>query len=197
MIHTCTGDSWKEDEVIVTNHPGAGGSHLPDITVITSVWDGGKPVFYVASRGHHADVGGLTPGSMPPFSRSLDDEGVAIKSFKLVVKQKFMEEEIKALLLNPGEGKIGTRTIKDNISDLKAQVAANNRGISLIKGLIEEYGLPYVHSYMKFIQENAEECVRRMLVNISLKNGLPEIGNFCRIIFFLFSISLLEYMLFQ
>jgi len=93
---------------------------LPDITVITPVWSGGKPIFYVASRGHHADVGGLTPGSMPPFSRTLKDEGIAIKSFKLVEKGIFKEKEIIKIFTEPEEGVIGTRALKDNICDLKA-----------------------------------------------------------------------------
>jgi len=164
-------ESWKEKEVIISNHPKAGGSHLPDITVISSVWNEGKPVFYVASRGHHADVGGITPGSMPPMSKELKEEGVAIVSEKLVIKEEFQEETITKILLDDGKG---TRTLKDNISDLKAQVAANNKGISLINELIHEYGLDYVLTYMRFIQENAEECVRRMLVELSLKNHLKE-----------------------
>jgi len=78
------GDSWKEGEVILANHPLAGGTHLPDMTIITPVFDAGKPVFYVASRGHHADIGGIQPGSMPPFSKCLDEEGAAFMGFKIV-----------------------------------------------------------------------------------------------------------------
>lgn len=162
---------WKENEVIVSNHPKAGGSHLPDITVISSVWSGGKPVFYVASRGHHADIGGITPGSMPPMSKTLIEEGVAIVSEKLVLGEEFQEKTITKILLAEGKG---TRSLNDNISDLKAQVAANNKGIALINELIKQYGLEYVLTYMKFIQENAEECVRRMLIELSFKNNLKE-----------------------
>jgi 5-oxoprolinase (ATP-hydrolysing) len=103
---------------------------------------------------------------MPPFSKSLKEEGIAIKSFKLVENGLFKEEEMINLLKNPDFGK-GTRTLSDNLSDLKAQVAANNKGEQLIKDLITEYGLNYVHAYMNFIQSNAEECVRSMLVHIS------------------------------
>lgn len=104
----------------MTNHPAAGGAHLPDVTVISPVWEMGKPIFYVASRGHHADIGGLTPGSMPPFSKSIHDEGIAIKSFKLVQKGIFQEQELIKLLTQPGENKISTRTLSDNLSDIKA-----------------------------------------------------------------------------
>ena len=132
---------WKEGEVIVTNHPAAGGSHLPDITVITPVYENGKPVFFVASRGHHADIGGISPGSMPPFSRRLSEEGAAIKSFKLVKDNTFQLEGICDLLKE-------SRLIDDNIADLKAQVAANQKGISLVKELINEYSLEVVQAYM-------------------------------------------------
>ena len=114
-------------EVWVTNHPATGGSHLPDITVITPVVKEGNPLFFVASRGHHADIGGTTPGSMPPFSQSLDEEGVCIKTFKLVENGEFQEEGIKKILTEAG-----TRALADNLSDLKAQVSANQRGIDLL-----------------------------------------------------------------
>ena len=152
-----------EGDVLVTNHPQAGGSHLPDITVVTPVFREGKIVFLVASRGHHADVGGITPGSMPPFSRSIADEGAAIKAFKLVSGGVFQEDGIELLLTRPETGSPGTRKLADNISDLKAQVAANQRGILLINELIDEYGLEEVQAYMGYVQENAELAVRDML----------------------------------
>ncbi|EAR87851.1 hydantoinase/oxoprolinase (macronuclear) [Tetrahymena thermophila SB210] len=176
------GSSWKEDEVILSNHPAAGGSHLPDITIITPVFDvvdqvtqEKKPIFYIASRGHHADVGGLTPGSMPPFSRSILDEGIAIKSLKIVRDGILQEQEIIDIFTNPGPNQRGTRALNDNISDIKAQVSANNRGVELIKQLIQEYSLHYVQAYMHFIQDNAEESVRRMLVDLSIKNKMAEV----------------------
>lgn len=94
------GKDWKEGEVILANHPVAGGTHLPDMTVITPVYDKGQVVFYVASRGHHADIGGITPGSMPPFSKELREEGAAIMSLKLVENGEFQEERITDVLVN-------------------------------------------------------------------------------------------------
>lgn len=163
----------NEGDVLVTNHPCAGGSHLPDITVVTPVFDNGKLVFFVASRGHHAEIGGITPGSMPPFSKSIWEEGAAIKTFKLVEKGIFQEEGILKLLQSPCSDELssckipGTRRLYDNLSDLRAQVAANQRGISLIKELIEQYGLDTVQSYMTHVQTNAEEAVREMLKSVS------------------------------
>ncbi|PPR86356.1 hypothetical protein GOBAR_AA34337 [Gossypium barbadense] len=168
------GDNLNEGDVLVTNHPCAGGSHLPDITVITPVFDNGKLVFFVASRGHHAEIGGVTPGSMPPFSKSIWEEGAAIKAFKLVEKGIFQEEGIIKLLKFPGADEHsqnipGTRRLQDNLSDLRAQVAANQRGITLIKELIEQYGLETVQAYMTYVQLNAEEAVREMLKAVAAR----------------------------
>ncbi|GAV65993.1 Hydantoinase_A domain-containing protein/Hydantoinase_B domain-containing protein/Hydant_A_N domain-containing protein [Cephalotus follicularis] len=168
------GGNLNEGDVLVTNHPCAGGSHLPDITVITPVFSNGKLVFFVASRGHHAEIGGITPGSMPPFSKSIWEEGAAIKAFKLVEKGIFQEEGIIKLLQFPCSDESvpkvpGTRRLQDNLSDLRAQVAANQRGIALIKELIEQYGLDTVQAYMTFVQFNAEEAVREMLKSVASK----------------------------
>lgn len=168
------GDNLNEGDVLVTNHPCAGGSHLPDITVITPVFDHGELVFFVASRGHHAEIGGITPGSMPPFSKSIWEEGVAIKAFKLVEKGVFQEEGITKLFQFPCSDETahkipGTRQLQDNLSDLRAQVAANQRGISLIKELIDQYGLKTVQAYMTYVQLNAEEAVREMLKSVATK----------------------------
>ncbi|GJT96584.1 5-oxoprolinase [Tanacetum coccineum] len=168
------GKNLSEGDVLVTNHPCSGGSHLPDITVITPVFDNGKLVFFVASRGHHAEIGGITPGSMPPFSKSIYEEGAAIKAFKLVEKGIFQEEGITKLLKYPSSDESlikipGTRRLQDNLSDLRAQIAANQRGIVLIKELIEHYGLETVQSYMVYVQKNAEEAVREMLKSIPEK----------------------------
>merc|ERR1719495_2103226 len=157
-----------QGDVILANHPKAGGSHLPDLTVITPVFYKGsdKPVFFVANRGHHADIGGITPGSMPPHSKHLFQEGATFKSFKVVDRGVFREEDlIKKLLEDPAKFPdcSGTRTLQENISDLKAQIAANNKGIRLVSDLIEEYSLAVVQSYMTYIQENAEVAVRDML----------------------------------
>ncbi|RVE41250.1 hypothetical protein evm_014101 [Chilo suppressalis] len=129
------GDSMKPGDVLLANHPKAGGSHLPDLTVITPVFYGSnpRPIFFVASRGHHADIGGLTPGSMPPHSTSLTQEGAAFKSMLLVDGGKFNEDELTKELMKPGKepGCSGTRNLADNLSDLKAQVAANQRVITV------------------------------------------------------------------
>ncbi|KAL4856136.1 5-oxoprolinase [Chlorella vulgaris] len=170
-----------EGDVLVSNHPQlAGGSHLPDITVITPVFEDGRIVFFVASRGHHADIGGISPGSMPPHSHCLAEEGAAIISFKLVQQGRLDEAGITQLLLAPGQsgvaGVSGTRNLQDNLSDLKAQVAANTKGIALVKELILEYGLVVVQAYMGHIQANAEHAVREMLMAFSREQGLSEVG---------------------
>lgn len=143
------GNKLKPGDVIVSNHPIAGGSHLPDITVITPVIDEKtqEVLFWCASRGHHADIGGITAGSMPPNSKEIWQEGASFTSFKLVSEGKFDEEGLVDIMLHqPAKypGCSGTRTLRDNISDLKAQVAANSKGIGLIQDLIKDYGLDVV-----------------------------------------------------
>jgi 5-oxoprolinase (ATP-hydrolysing) len=160
----------KKGDVLVSNHPMFGGTHLPDITVITPAFSGDNIVFYVASRAHHADIGGILPGSMPPHSRELYQEGAAIKSEKLVSQGHFDEERITELLLTePAKhpGCSGTRCLADNINDLKAQVAANQKGINLISSLIDDYGEDVVQFYMHNIQDNAELSVRNLLREVS------------------------------
>ena len=178
------GDSWRDGDVLVTNHPQAGGSHLPDITVITPVFHEGKKVFFVASRGHHSDIGGISPGSMPPFSKRLYQEGARIVSHKLVTREGgFDEKGITEILNAPGSIQVeegeptcsASRNLRDSISDLKAQVAANHKGINLMEELIAQYSLEVVQQYMKYIQENAEGAVRDMLCDISLQRGLKEV----------------------
>ncbi|XP_066600617.1 5-oxoprolinase [Prorops nasuta] len=160
-------------DVILANHPAAGGSHLPDLTVITPVFhqDIPKPVFFVASRGHHADIGGITPGSMPPHSTTLLQEGATFKSFLLVHKGVFREKELTEELMAPGKlpGCSGTRNLSDNLSDLKAQIAANRKGSQLVNELIDVYGLHVVQAYMAHIQNNAELAVREMLKSVGQK----------------------------
>lgn len=146
-----------------------GGTHLPDITVITPAFSGDKIIFYVASRAHHADIGGILPGSMPPHSRELFQEGAAIKSEKLVSQGQFNEKRITELLFDePGQypGCSGTRCLSDNINDLKAQVAANQKGINLISTLMDDYGEEVVTFYMRNIQANAESSVRTLLKSV-------------------------------
>ncbi|XP_047381473.1 5-oxoprolinase isoform X3 [Sciurus carolinensis] len=161
------GSDLHPGDVLLSNHPSAGGSHLPDLTVITPVfWPGQtRPVFYVASRGHHADIGGITPGSMPPHSTALQQEGAVFLSFKLVQGGVFQEEAVTEALRAPSKisGCSGTRNLHDNLSDLRAQVAANQKGIQLVGELIGQYGLDVVQAYMGHIQANAELAVRDML----------------------------------
>ncbi|KAI9848417.1 MAG: hypothetical protein M1837_000212 [Sclerophora amabilis] len=160
----------KKGDVIVSNHPEFGGTHLPDITVITPSFSGNKIVFYVASRAHHADIGGILPGSMPPHSQELFQEGAAIKSEKLVSEGHFNEKRITEILhTEPAQypGCSGTRCLADNINDLKAQIAANQKGINLISSLIEDYGEEVVQFYMVNIQNNAELSVRNLLKDVS------------------------------
>lgn len=165
----------KDGDVLVSNHPSCGGTHLPDITVITPVFDdSGELAFYVASRGHHADIGGILPGSMPPNSAALWQEGAAIESTKLVSEGLFNEEEVvRLLLVEPAKhpGCSGSRKLADNISDLKAQIAANQKGISLIRSLIAEFGLDVVHRYMYAIQTTAEIAVRELLKSTLADHG--------------------------
>ncbi|XP_063975496.1 5-oxoprolinase isoform X2 [Diachasmimorpha longicaudata] len=160
-------------DVILANHPSAGGSHLPDLTVITPVFHGDldAPVFFVASRGHHADIGGITPGSMPPHSTTLLQEGATFKSFILVHKGVFREREVTEALMSPSKypGSSGTRNLPDNLSDLKAQIAANHKGTQLVNELIDIYGLDVVQAYMGHIQSNAEMAVREMLTTVGEK----------------------------
>jgi 5-oxoprolinase (ATP-hydrolysing) len=177
-------DDLKPGDVLVSNHPAAGGSHLPDITVITPVFRGELLIFWVASRGHHADIGGISPGSMPPNSRTIEEEGACITSFKLVQNGAFQEDGIRELLLAPGKltpaagrpGIRGTRLLTDNISDLKAQVAANQKGIELVLEMVAHYGLEVVQAYMRHVQDAAEEAVRTRLKELSLDKGLAERG---------------------
>lgn len=156
----------KPGDVIVSNHPLAGGTHLPDITVISPAFEGDEIIFYVASRAHHSDIGGLLPGSMPPNSRVLEQEGAAIFSELLVKNGELQEERITDLLMHQPakmQGCLGTRRLSDNISDLKAQIAANRRGITLIDKLVAEFGLPTITKYMGAIQDNAADTVTKML----------------------------------
>lgn len=163
-------DKLKRGDVIVSNHPEFGGTHLPDITVITPAFSSDQIIFYVASRAHHADIGGVLPGSMPPHSRNLFQEGAAIKSEKLVSEGKFNEKRMTELLYDePSQYPecSGTRCLSDNLNDLKAQVAANQKGINLINTLIEDYSEEVVQFYMKCIQDNAELSVRNLLQDVS------------------------------
>lgn len=169
-------DMWQgklqDGDVIVANHPAHGGSHLPDITVITPVFHTKTQeiIFWAASRGHHSDIGGITAGSMPPFSKEIWEEGAMIPGFKVVKAGSFDEEGIIDLLYTqPGKfpGCSGSRSLSDSISDLKAQIAANNKGISLLRDIIQDFGLEVVQFYMYGIQKNAEQAVRELLKGVA------------------------------
>jgi 5-oxoprolinase (ATP-hydrolysing) len=148
-------------EVFVLNDPYHGGTHLPDVTVVTPVFMGeAQPSFFVASRGHHADIGGITPGSMPPFSTTIDEEGVLIDNFKLIEAGRMRESALEALLES---GAHPARNSQQNLADLRAQVAANEKGVQELRAMVEEYGLQTVTRYMRHVQDNAEECVRRAI----------------------------------
>ncbi len=174
-------------DVYVLNDPYHGGTHLPDVTVITPVFlqipsastgDGrggagripalaAEPTFYVGSRGHHADIGGVTPGSMPPFSTDIEEEGVQIDNFKLVDRGVLRETEMLALLREGA--KYPSRNPGQNMADLKAQIAANEKGVQELRKMVDQFGLDVVQAYMQHVQDNAEESVRRVITQ--LKDG--------------------------
>ncbi len=156
----------KPGDVFMLNNPYNGGTHLPDVTVVTPVFEssGGELVFYVASRGHHADIGGITPGSMPPFSSSIADEGILIDNFQLVEQGRFLETELIQLL---SFGQHPARNVAQNIADLRAQIAANNKGVVELNRMVAEFGLETVHAYMRHVQANAESCVRKVIDSLS------------------------------
>jgi len=156
----------RPGDVYVLNDPYHGGTHLPDVTVVTPVYlddASDSPTFYVGSRGHHADIGGTTPGSMPPFSTRIEEEGVEFDNVKLVEDGRFLEDETRALLES---GRWPARNPAQNIADLKAQVAANEKGARELAQMVEQYGLDVVRSYMKHVQDNAEESVRRVITRL-------------------------------
>ncbi|MDT9178292.1 MAG: hydantoinase B/oxoprolinase family protein [Limnospira sp. PMC 1291.21] len=155
-------ETLKPGDVYMLNNPYDGGTHLPDITVITPVFDtaGLNILFYVASRGHHADLGGITPGSMPPHSQTVLEEGILIDNFQLVDSGKFREAELLKLLTHHP---YPARNPETNIADLQAQIAANEKGVTELQKMVAQYGLATVQAYMKFVQDNAEECVRKAI----------------------------------
>ena len=148
-------------DVVLTNDPYRGGSHLPDLTVVTPVFGAaGTILFIVASRAHHAELGGIVPGSMPPFSKTLADEGVLIRNLRLVRQGVFQEAALRSLLT---AGPYPSRRPDDNVADVTAQIAANQTGVQLLDQLVERHTLPTVQLYMRFIREAAASKVRRAL----------------------------------
>jgi 5-oxoprolinase (ATP-hydrolysing) len=162
----------RRGDVYMLNDPYRGGTHLPDITVVSPVYlEGPKPAFYVASRGHHADVGGITPGSMPPFSTTIEEEGVRFDNFLLVREGQFREAELRKALAS-------ARNPEQNIADLRAQIAANEKGAHELAAMVAQYGAATVAAYMRHVQDNAEESVRRVITalhdgqyKLTLDNG--------------------------
>ena len=165
-------------DVYVLNDPYHGGTHLPDVTVVTPVYlntTDAKPSFYVASRGHHADIGGTTPGSMPPFSKTIDEEGVLFDNFLLVRDGQLREAELTAQLRS---GPYPARNPQQTIADLRAQIAANQKGVEELIAMVAQFGRVTVNAYMKHVQDNAEESVRRVITALDLRppgspGGLP------------------------
>ncbi|MFM2450278.1 MAG: hypothetical protein RIS44_2728 [Pseudomonadota bacterium] len=158
----------KPGDVFALNDPYHGGTHLPDVTVVTPVFDDANKniLFYVGSRGHHADIGGTTPGSMPPFSTRIEEEGVQINNIKLVDQGRMLEAEMVALL---SSGDYPSRNPQQNIADMRAQIAANEKGVQELRKMVAQFGLSVVQAYMGHVQDNAEESVRRVITK--LKDG--------------------------
>ncbi|WP_338038718.1 hydantoinase B/oxoprolinase family protein [Neosynechococcus sphagnicola] len=159
---TAVGNTIQPGTVYASNNPYRGGTHLPDITVITPVFLAGitTPSFYVASRGHHADIGGITPGSMPPHSRTLAEEGILLDQVPLVIQGQLCESDLLALLTS---GPYPARNPQQNLADLKAQIAANERGVQALQQLVADLGLEMVQAYMGYVQDYAESCVRQAI----------------------------------
>ena len=158
------GDSW------MLNDPYRGGTHLPDITVVTPVFeaDGSEPLFFVASRAHHADVGGVSPGSMPALSRHIDDEGMRCEPFPLLRRGRLQQKDLERLLAS---GPHPPRNPDQNLADLKAQLAANEKGLQQLAEMIEHFGLDAVQAYMQHVRDNADTAVRDLLARLSDGSG--------------------------
>ncbi|RZM03802.1 MAG: hydantoinase B/oxoprolinase family protein, partial [Sphingomonas sp.] len=155
----------RRGDAYALNAPYRGGTHLPDITVIMPVFadDGDAPAFFVAARGHHADIGGITPGSMPPESLSVEEEGVLLDDVLVVDEGRFLEAELRAVFAG---GPYPARNIDQNIADLAAQLAACTRGATGLTRLADEYGTDVVAAYMEYVQANADAAVRRLIATL-------------------------------
>ncbi|MEI6445221.1 MAG: hydantoinase B/oxoprolinase family protein [Nostocales cyanobacterium ELA583] len=174
------GDNIKPGNVYLSNNPYNGGTHLPDVTAITPIFDqeNKQIIFYVASRGHQADIGGITPGSMPPHSTTVEEEGVIFDNFLLVEQGEFQETAVRNYLLNHP---YPSRNPDQNIADFKAQIAANARGLQELIKMVNQYGLKTVQLYMQFVQENAEESVRRAIDVLQNGSFIYEMDNGAKI----------------
>ncbi|MDX1200011.1 5-oxoprolinase (ATP-hydrolysing) [Sinorhizobium medicae] len=168
-------------DVFLINAPYNGGTHLPDLTVCTPVFDdAGREIrFWVASRGHHADIGGISPGSMSPLATDIEEEGVYIDNFKLINRGRFCEEELEKLLTG---ARYPVRNLLQNVNDLKAQVAANEKGVAELKKMIAQFGEDVVEAYMGHVQDNAAESVRRVLDQLPDGEFCYEMDQACRIV---------------
>jgi 5-oxoprolinase (ATP-hydrolysing) len=162
-VIVAVGRTAREGDAWMLNSPWNGGTHLPDVTVITPVIVDGTPAFWLGSRGHHADIGGRTPGSAPPDSTTIDEEGVVIDLFPLVVAGRLCETDTRALLAS---GRWPCRSPDQNMADLKAQVAANETGRQELLRVVSNHGAAVVQAYMRHVQKNAEECVRSVIDRI-------------------------------
>jgi 5-oxoprolinase (ATP-hydrolysing) len=158
-------DTMKPGDAYALNDPYQGGTHLPDITVITPVFDdsGARVLFYVGSRGHHADIGGATPGSMPPDSTRIEDEGVRLTNWKLVENDCLREKETLDLL---SAGAFPARNPRQNMADMRAQIAANEKGARELRAMVADFGLDVVQAYMRHVQDNAEQAVRKAITRL-------------------------------
>jgi 5-oxoprolinase (ATP-hydrolysing) len=160
---TKVGNRLQPGDMYALNDPYNGGTHLPDVTVLTAYFHESTPLFYIAARGHHADIGGITPGSMPPFSKTLHEEGVLLSMVKVAAEGRLFEKELIDLL---SAGRYPSRNPQQNIADLSAQVAALHRGLAEIDTMIGHYGASTVRAYMQYVQANAEESVRRLITSL-------------------------------
>jgi 5-oxoprolinase (ATP-hydrolysing) len=158
----------RDGDVFMLNDPYHGGTHLPDVTVITPVFANGsaEPLFYVGSRGHHADIGGITPGSMPPGSSHIEEEGVLIDNWQLVSEGRLRDADTRALLAS---GRYPARNVDQNMADLRAQIAANQKGVDELRRMVAQFGEDVVLAFMQHVQDNAEAAVRRVIG--ALKDG--------------------------
>ncbi len=171
----------RPGDAYVLNAPYNGGTHLPDVTVITPVFDTGSAdriLFYVGARGHHADIGGRTPGSAPPDSTTIHQEGVLIDNFLFVRQGRLREQEMRQLL---GSGAYPCRNLDQNMADLRAQLAANETGVQELRKMVEHFGVEVVHAYMQHVQDNAEESVRRVLDVLTDGTFTYPLDNGCQI----------------
>ncbi|MEM8604660.1 MAG: hydantoinase B/oxoprolinase family protein, partial [Cyanobacteria bacterium P01_H01_bin.121] len=164
-LQAAVGTNLQPGDVYAANNPYDGGTHLPDVTVITPVFlqQDQQPAFYVASRGHHADIGGITPGSMPPHSTNIDQEGILFDNFKLVDQGEFQLDVLQTKLQTNA---YPARNPQQNIADLQAQIAANAKGAQELQAMANQHGLATVQTYMQYVQDQAEQAVKQAIAQL-------------------------------